>query len=293
MSVIYYWIIKSVMKNITKISLQITLFLFILSVVFFIIALFWYGNYNSIKNFLENFLIDKNIILLILIWIFSLFIWFFSRFIIWDIFSNIEENNKKLKDHNHYLAHELKTPIAVMSSNLDVLQYWFDENIVKKSKKELQSMTKIIDSLLNLSETIQMNSKKDINLENFLKNYMSFLENWGNITIHNSLFNFWIHTDEALFLRVIKNLIENALKYSLNWKLDIYITKEKLIFSNPIERTLKKEEIQKLLEKFSRNNQRKDWYGLGLCFIQEIIKNLWYKFNLTSEDNNFIVEIIY
>jgi signal transduction histidine kinase len=43
------------------------------------------------------------------------------------------------------LAHELKTPISVISSNMDVLKYGFDEKIVKKSKQELKNMTKIID----------------------------------------------------------------------------------------------------------------------------------------------------
>jgi his kinase A (phosphoacceptor) domain len=28
-----------------------------------------------------------------------------------------------LKDYNHYLAHELKTPISVIFSNLEVLKY--------------------------------------------------------------------------------------------------------------------------------------------------------------------------
>jgi signal transduction histidine kinase len=43
------------------------------------------------------------------------------------------------------LAHELKTPISVISSNMDVLKYGFDEKIVEKSKQELKHMIKIID----------------------------------------------------------------------------------------------------------------------------------------------------
>jgi hypothetical protein len=39
------------MKNTTKISLQITVFLLFVSIIFFIVALFWYGKYNSIKEF--------------------------------------------------------------------------------------------------------------------------------------------------------------------------------------------------------------------------------------------------
>ena len=281
------------MKNITKTSLQLTIFIFIVSITFFIITLFWYQNFKNIKDFLENFLVYKNIILIALIFIFSIIIGLFSRFIIWNIFKNIEENNKKLKDYNHYLAHELKTPISVISSNLDVLKYEFDEKIVKNSKKELKNMSQMIDWLLKFSEVVQITEKKNINLENFLKSHINFLEKKDNIKIHNKLFNFHIETDEVLFLRIIKNLIENGLKYSLDKKLDIYIEEDSLIFINSIETNLNPDEIDLLLEKFKRKSKNKDWYWLGLSFIKDLTNILWYKLNVISEDNNFIVEIIY
>jgi hypothetical protein len=62
------------MKNTTKLSLQITLYLLVSSLVFFVVALFWYGNFNSIKEFLDNFLVYKNIVLIVLISIFSIVI---------------------------------------------------------------------------------------------------------------------------------------------------------------------------------------------------------------------------
>lgn len=281
------------MKNITKTSLQLTIFIFIVSITFFIITLFWYQNFKNIKDFLENFLVYKNIILIALIFIFSIIIGLFSRFIIWNIFKNIEENNKKLKDYNHYLAHELKTPISVISSNLDVLKYEFDEKIVKNSKKELKNMSQMIDWLLKFSEVVQITEKKNINLEKFLKSYINFLDRKDDIKIHNKLFNFHIETDEVLFLRIIKNLIENGLKYSLDKKLDIYIEEDSLIFINSIETNLNPDEIDLLLEKFKRKSKNKDWYWLGLSFIKDLTNILWYKLNVISEDNNFIVEIIY
>jgi signal transduction histidine kinase len=34
----------------------------------------------------------------------------------------MKQANKKLKDYNHNVAHELKTPLAVMKSNLELLE---------------------------------------------------------------------------------------------------------------------------------------------------------------------------
>jgi K+-sensing histidine kinase KdpD len=66
----------------------------------------------------------------------------------------------------------------------------------------------------------------------------------------NNEFNFSIHTDELLFERVIKNLIENALKYSLDKKLKIKICSDKIIFENNIHATLGQYQIEKIFTKF-------------------------------------------
>jgi len=279
------------MKNTTKISLQITVFLLFVSIIFFVVALFWYGNYKSIKEFWNNFFIYKNIVLLILITIFSIIIWFFSKIIIWNIFEKVEKNNKRLKDYNHYLAHELKTPISVISSNMDVLKYGFDEKIVEKSKQELKHMTKIIDWLLDFSETIRLEDKKNINLENFLKAQISFLDKPEQIKIKNNLFNFTIETDEILFERVVKNLIENAIKHSSDQKLEIIMQEDKLIFKNNVFKDLTEEELEKIKQKFY--SKSKNWNGIGLSMIWEILKILNYKMEIFSENNIFRVEIIY
>jgi two-component system OmpR family sensor kinase len=148
------------------------------------------------------------------------------------------------------LAHELKTPISVISSNMDVLKYGFDEKIVEKSKQELRNMTKIIDGLLDFSETIRLENKKDINLENFLKSQISFLDKSEQVEIKNNLFNFTIETDEVLFERVVKNLIENAIKHSSDKKLEIIMQEEKLIFKNNVFKDLTEEELEKIKQKF-------------------------------------------
>jgi signal transduction histidine kinase len=111
-----------------------------------------------------------------------------------------------------------------VTSNLEVLQYGYDEEKIKNSKAELKNMTKIINGLLKFSETIQITNKIDINLENFIRKNLYFLESSDNIHITNNEFNYSILTDELLFSRVIKNLIENAVKYSIDKQVFITIS---------------------------------------------------------------------
>lgn len=282
------------MKTSYKLSFQIWALTFICGSVFFIIALYWYQDYASIMEFISDFFILKNWYLLVCIAIFSLFIALVSRYFISHIFEKIQENNTKLKDYNHFLAHELKTPISVMYSHLDMLMYGYDKKIVEKSRDELKNMIHIIDGLLNFSESIKILSKKNINLENFIKNFTLSLETKDNIVIFNEEFNFSIYTDELLFGRAVQNLIDNALKYSHDEKLEIYIHQDRIIFQNSLEKELLKWELGELQEKsFNKTFEEKRGHGIGIPMLKEITKELWFEMNICTEKKKFIVEIIF
>lgn len=292
------------MRNEQALALQITFFIFIFFCVFWSIFLFIFSDSVSIKDLFYKLFDQKVIFWKDVIYFYSyvivktiailFWIYFISYFFAKKLFSWVNEYNKKLKDYNHFLAHELKTPISIIYSNLDVLKYWFNKDKITKSQKELKNMIKIIDWLLNFSDSVKISNKKDINLENFVNSYVYFLDKKDNIKIINKEFNFSINTDEVLFWRVIKNLIDNALKYSLSKKVKVYIKSDRLIFENSIEETLEKKEIDAMLEKFFRKSfDEKKWHWIWLPMIKEIVKVLWYKMKIKSEDKRFVVEIIY
>lgn len=233
-----------------------------------------------------NFILIKS--LSVLFWIFLVVFYF-----IFNYFWKIENLNKKLIDYNHFLAHEIKTPISVIHSNLEVLKYWFDTNLILKSQLELKSITNIIDSLLHFAESLKITELKTINLENFIKNYISWLKlNWKKINIYNKEFNYLIKTDEVLFWRVLKNLIENALKYTFSQDVNIEIKWNSLIISNDIEKTLTTYEINTIFYKFYSNSNK--WsYWIWIPLIKEVLKNLWFWFEIYSSNNKFFAKIIF
>lgn len=232
-----------------------------------------------------NFIFIKTIS--VILWIFLVVFYF-----IYNYFTRIEKFNKKLIDYNHFLAHEIKTPISVMHSNLEVLKYWFDIDLIKKSQDELKIITNIIDSLLHFAESLKITDLKYINLENFLKNYISTINlKWKKIFIHNKEFNYLIKTDEALFLRVIKNLLENALKYTFSQEVNIFIKNNQLVIENEIEKTMSTYEINEIYFKFYSNSKNKWSYWIWIPLIKEILKVLWYWFEIYSNNNKFYAVI--
>ncbi len=288
------------MKKEHILAIKSTLAILILIIFSSFISYFLFSNITSISDYFWFLKIEfwKNFSKLLNAFFAFLIIWFWTYLIVYfywkNYFKKVEKYNENLKNYNHYLAHELKTPISVIFSNLEVLKYWFNEEIIKNSEMELKNMVSIIDILLTFSETVNINEKEDLNLENLLKSYISkyFYESKNKIFITNKEFNFYIETNLVLFKRVIRNLLENALKYSLDWDVFIKIENNKIIFENSIEKDFSKEELEKLTSKFYRKeNQNKNGFGLGLNLIKEILNFLNYDFKLFSENKKFIAEI--
>ena len=287
------------MKKENIFALNTTIFITILIIFCSVLTQFLFWNNNTIfefffnikKEFLENPQKFLNAFLILIITSFCVYI---SLYFIWKkFFSKLDVYNQSLKDYNHYLAHELKTPISVIFSDLEVLKYWFDKKIIENSQNQLKNMINIIDVLLSFSESLNISERENINIENFLKSYINtyFSTQKQKIFIENKEFNLSVETNQILFRRVIRNLIENALKYSLDWEVFIKIQNQKIIFENSIKNTFSNQEIQKLFTKFYRLDKGKKGYWLGLSLIKEILKFLWFGFKIYSKQNKFFAEI--
>lgn len=292
------------MKNEHRLALDITVSMLVFFSIFGFVFLFIYFEPNSLKSFFETIFSKSDFFWFDIIYfyiyvffkiIFIIFwVYFISYFFAKKIFCNVNKNNKKLKEYNHYVAHELKTPISVLYSNLEILEYWYDKQKISNSKTELKMMIKIIDSLLNYSESIKIFDIKSINLENFLKKQIYFQSKNNKIKLLNREFNKTITTDQMLFSRVIKNLIDNWLKYSLDWILNIYIKNDRLIFENKINKTFTTSEINKMLEKYyTKTFEEKRWHWIWIPMIEQILNSLWYCLKIYSENNNFYAAIIF
>jgi signal transduction histidine kinase len=60
----------------------------------------------------------------------------------------IREHNTALESYSHNVAHELKTPLAVMRSNMELLKLSKSESLIDSTNEEVISMERIIDTLL-------------------------------------------------------------------------------------------------------------------------------------------------
>ena len=262
--------------------LALKISILLLVIVFAISSIFQLLNQSWIIDFTWNKGGNKYFIFIIS----SIIIYFVSLKLAFLTTKPIKETNKKLKNYNHNLAHELKTPLAVLKTNLELLDISYDKDLVKSSFEEISSMENIISSLLFLAENSKNKLNDKVNFNNLLEKYR--LNKNISLNIKNDFIVYW---DKNLFEILVKNLVENWLKYSFDNKLNIEIKKDKIIFSNSIKESINKEELDKYFDVFYKWKNSNDFssYGIWLSIVKKICDNYDLKVLLNTEMNMFNV----
>lgn len=250
-------------------------------------TIFFSRDVSHISSFQANLVINA----LLLALLFFLIVYIISVRLAKITLAPIKKANQRLKEYNHYVAHELKTPLSVLKSNIELLELTQDEEIFSSSKEEIDGMQKIINGLLFISEkSININRTK-INITEIIE---SIIKRYKNVAFTKTQESIFVNWDSFMIERMITNLVENAQKYSPQ-KSTIYIDiyEKKMYIKNSIEWELSEENISKLLEPFyqpdtSRNTQ---WHGLWLAIVKSIVDMLERKISIKKEGEMFCVTI--
>jgi signal transduction histidine kinase len=183
------------------------------------------------------------------------------------------------------LTHDLRSPLMVIKLQSDMLKRGDDEKFKKMSDRISRSVSKIdkmIEDLLNSirSQTHGMHYLEfsEIDVEKMIKAVLSdYLESKDNLIQY---FGKGLKADwnELSMVRVVDNLISNALKYGdatrpVEVKLD---GDEKFIqlsihnFGTPIP----PEELKNIFEKFKRseNSHHQKGWGIGLSLVKSVVE---------------------
>lgn len=192
------------------------------------------------------------------------------------------------------IMHELKTPITKGKICVNFL----DDS---ENSKMLISIFYRLENLIKEMASIESLSSKSVNIE--IKEYriIDIVDNATELLYLNKgeiesigVQNQRAKVDFNFFTIVIKNFIDNGLKYSIDQKIEIYINSKDLVFASKGERL--KYELKIYLEPFFKeiNSQSKDGFGLGLYIAYEILKlhkiGLTYKYDEKKERNLFVLE---
>ncbi|QGU96081.1 two-component sensor histidine kinase [Clostridium bovifaecis] len=238
-----------------------------------------------LTNLIYTFLVAALIMLIV--------IFFISKFFANKSIKPIKEAFDKQKQFIGDASHELKTPLSVISTNVDVLLSNKEDSISNQSKwlyyikSEVERMSKLTNDLLYLAQIDYSDVKmifSDFNLSEAVENVILTMEALifeNGISLNYELEpNLVIRGNAEQVKQVIMILLDNALKYT-NPKGTVDIVLKKT-FNNiflSVTNTGKGipgESIDRIFDRFYRIDKSRSrsigGYGLGLPIAKAIIE---------------------
>lgn len=205
-------------------------------------------------------------------------------------------------------AHELRTPITVLRTKLDVFkkkkreQHEYDE-LVTTMETYIDRLSSIITDLLEFAETSELGEAEDVSLDSVIKTVVDDLEsvaqnNMVNMQIdippkaQSKAQNLIVKGNTNLLYRALYNLIENAIRYnyeegSVNITLETR-DQEGVITIADTGVGIAPEQRELVFEPFYRVNKSRSrefgGAGIGLSLVKTILKR--HGASITVSENN-------
>lgn len=272
------------------------------------------GNNEINVTLMENESVVLNIKFKI---IFSIIIGIISIIIIYilakkvskTIVKPVEETLKRQKQFISDASHELKTPLAVIEANSEVLEDKVGKNKwITYIQNEIQSMNKLVNELLLLAkiEDTTFSNYKKFDLSKEVKMIISVFESMAyekQINLITSIQdNIEFTGDKEDIKHILSTLIDNGIKHTpKEKKIIVELSKEKnetkLQVKNEGE-PIPKEDQSKIFERFYRvdkaRNRDEKRYGLGLAIAKQTVEKYKGTIEVNCKDGitNFIVKIL-
>ena len=186
------------------------------------------------------------------------------------------------------MMHELKTPITRGRIAIEMVE---DGTSKQTLIRAFERMNELIEELAHVERLTTQNFQpqiKEAKLDSIIEESISLLLcDRNKLTIKST--DETLLTDTKLLALAIKNLLDNALKYSTDEKATIIAN------SSSIKIISKGKSLEHpldyYLEPFTQEEKRNSGFGLGLYIVNNITKRLKYILNYYHKSNNNIFEL--
>lgn len=229
-----------------------------------------------------------------------LLVWVFSKKAIKPILISMEKQKQFITD----AGHEIKTPLAIISANADVLELTSGDNEwITSIRNQTGRLDKLVKNLLMLSkmdeDSIQhMFHDFDISkaVSEIAGSFEALAETQNKKLLLDITPGLILHGDESSIHQLISTLTDNAFKYSNhNGTIRIFLGTSKkgikLEFYNTTDH-IGTENLNHLFDRFYRADSSRSretgGYGIGLSIAKSIVEAHHGRITVKSEDGSSI-----
>lgn len=226
-----------------------------------------------------------------------------SKRVLYPLIENIEKQKQFITD----AGHELKTPLAVISANADVLELttgkseWIDS-----IRNQTMQMNELVKRLLFLSkmEEGQQNVMADFDMSEVvntqIKQLSTIATSTGKTFTSEIQENIHYKGDVNAITHLASVLIENAVKYSLdNGNIDVKLYKTGRTIHFEVRNSgehIDNEYKDRLFERFYRpdssRNKQTGGHGIGLSIAKAVVTSHKGKISVENEANNIVAFLV-
>jgi signal transduction histidine kinase len=211
----------------------------------------------------------------------------------------MRSNYLSLKEYNENAAHEIRTPLAVIRSKIELLMQ--RKELRKESLNIIRSINEATTRLYNITrglllisriENLSFKEAKEISLKKIIdKNIMNYREimQLRNITVENeadSPAN--VLMNEVLAEILVSNLLSNAVRYNIDGGFIKCLIRDGILSISNSGLPLKTDP-ELLFKRFNKSGDNSQSIGLGLSIVKKITET--YNMGLTYTCNGNIHEL--
>ncbi|MCA9375058.1 HAMP domain-containing histidine kinase [Candidatus Dojkabacteria bacterium] len=219
-----------------------------------------------------------------------------------EMLERVNEGIIKQRQFISNASHELKSPLARAVSRLEVIGLRLHKKKVVKSdlekdlvsvKQDLVDLASVIEDMLLLSRIReQALPQEGLKVSSLIRKE---LKKYPGIKYTNKIDDsVIIRFNKESFRVVIKNLVENAIKYGVKGSLEFYTldqsNRPKIVISNRIKSGLKID-TTKLFERFSSHSKHTGGHGLGLSIVKSLAEDNGYEVRVDVKGGLFLISL--
>lgn len=219
-----------------------------------------------------------------------------------DMLVRLDTQNKKQIEFVQNSSHELKTPLFIIGGYIDMIKRWgkkdpeiFNEALTS-IEDETKSMNLLIEKLLFIAKESEIKSERnEVELSEVILECISSLkhqypESSINFTPEYTI----IQSDEGLIKLLIKNILENSIKYGKNEPIDITIANDTeqnqaILTIEDHGLGMSPNELHHIYDRFFRANKSRSkdiqGHGLGMSIVKRIVSLLNLDIKISSAPN--------
>ena len=247
-----------------------------------IIFLDIWRQFELIKRFCSQSIIISLICFLVVLALIS----YFSKRIIGPVIESYEKQKRFITD----AGHEIKTPLAIINADADVLEMEFDEENewvadIKKQTRHLTDLTNDLVYLARMEETDRVTAMIEFPLSDIVEDdVQSFrvVAKAENKSVSSDIQpDIVFNGDEKAVRELIEILLDNAIKYSpegtqIDVDLKLIGKNVQLSVANVSAGELTNEDLERIFERFYRadksRNSQAGGTGIGLSIAKAVVE---------------------